>query len=219
MLGSPHPRPPHPGWYFLAMMVTKNEFAAARRAARRARCRESYRRGLRPFAVAAWSITKDHNVGSLVRTAHATAATEVLLVGDRDWNVPAAMTSDLYTDVTFLSDTSAFLGHLKTRGWNLVAVELDPRATPLFEARYPARPCFLLGAERGGIPPNLLDEAQLIVQIPQWGLVPSLNVAVAGSIVVYDYLSKLHGEGRLDRPRGGLEPLPDDGERFEPGPA
>lgn len=199
-------------------MVTKHEFAAARRAARRARCRENYRRGLRPFAVAAWSITKDHNVGSLVRTAHATAAAEVLLVGDRDWNVPAAMTSDLYTDISFLSDRSAFLGHLKTRGWSLVAVELDPRATNLFEAGYPERPCFLLGAERGGIPPDLLDEARLIVQIPQWGLVPSLNVAVAGSIVIYDYLSKRHREGRLDRPEGGLEPRLDGEEGLEPGP-
>ncbi|NOZ95266.1 MAG: RNA methyltransferase, partial [Acidobacteria bacterium] len=46
--------------------------------------------------------------------------------------------------------------------------------------------------------------APVIVQIPQWGLVPSLNLAVAGSIVVYDYLSKLNRDGRLDRPGGGL---------------
>ena len=50
-------------------------------------------------------------------------------------------------------------------------------------AEYPERPCFLLGAEVGGVPADLLDEARLVVRIPQWGLVPSLNLAVAGSIV------------------------------------
>ena len=54
-----------------------------------------------------------------------------------------------------------------------------------------------------------------MVQIPQWGLVPSLNLAVAGSLVVYDYLAKLHREGRLDRPEGGLVDWPE----AEPDPA
>jgi hypothetical protein len=41
--------------------------------------------------------------------------------------------------------------------------------------------------------------------------VPSLNLAVAGSVVVYDYLAKLHRDGVLDRPEGGLlEPPTDD---------
>lgn len=185
-------------------------FTWQRRLARRARRREEYRRGLRPISIAAWNISKEHNVGSLVRTAHAVAAEEVVLVGAREWNVEAARTAELYTTVTRLPDVQAFRDHLAAGHWRLVAVELDRRAVPLFEAEYPERPCFLLGAELGGVPPELLDEAKLIVQIPQWGLVPSLNLAVAGSIVVYDCLAKLHRSGRLDRPRGGIaEPRPD----------
>ncbi|MDB4306329.1 hypothetical protein N9980_02065, partial [bacterium] len=70
------------------------------------------------------------------------------------------------------------------------------------------RPCFLLGAEIGGVPADLLDEAKLVVQIPQWGLVPSLNLAVAGSIVLYDFLGKRHRRGQLNRPDGGLVAQP-----------
>lgn len=179
-------------------------FVWQRRLARRSRRREEYRRGLRPISIAAWNISKEHNVGSLVRTAHAVAAEEVVLVGAREWNVEAARTAELYTTVAHLPDVQAFRDHLAAGGWRLVAVELDRRAVPLFEAEYPERPCFLLGAELGGVPAELLDEAELIVQIPQWGLVPSLNLAVAGSIVLYDCLAKLHQSGRLDRPRGGI---------------
>ncbi len=182
----------------------KHRLAWERRLERRTRRRAEYRRGLRPMAIAGWNTTKEHNVGSLVRTAHAAAAAEVVLVGDRDWNVEAARTAQLYTTVTQVADLEAFREHLAARNWNLVAVELDDRAVNLFDAEYPDRPCFLLGAEVGGLPEALLAEAELVVQIPQWGLVPSLNLAVAGSIVLYDYLQKQHSMGRLRRPDGGL---------------
>jgi tRNA G18 (ribose-2'-O)-methylase SpoU len=182
----------------------KNRLAWERRLERRKRRRADFRRGLRPMAIAGWNTTKEHNVGSLVRTAHAVAAEEVVLVGDREWNVEAARTAELYTTVTRLPDLEAFRAHLADRCFNLVAVEIDDRAVNLFEAEYPVRPCFLLGTEIGGVPDALLAEAAMVVRIPQWGLVPSLNLAVAGSIVLYDYLSKLWRAGRLGRAEGGL---------------
>jgi tRNA G18 (ribose-2'-O)-methylase SpoU len=181
-----------------------------RRLARRERRRQEYRRGLRPFAVAAWNISKEHNVGGLVRTAHASAASEVLLVGEKDWNVEAARTAELYTQVTMLLDERALLDHVRTEGYELVAVELATEAINLFDAEYPDRPCFLLGAELEGVPENLLRASSMVVQIPQWGLVPSLNLAIAGSIVIYDYLGKLYRKGGLRRPKGGLAPEPPD---------
>lgn len=182
----------------------KDEFHRARRHERRARRLAEYQRGLRPFAIAAYNVSKEHNFGSLVRTAHAAAASELLLVGDRDWNIEAARTADAFTEIRILADAAALLAHIAQRGYRLVAIELADGSVNIFEARYPDHPCFLLGAEIGGIPNGLLDAAEQIVQIPQWGLVPCLNLAVAGSIVIYDYLSKLHAKGRLDRPRGGL---------------
>jgi 23S rRNA (guanosine2251-2'-O)-methyltransferase len=186
-----------------------DRWSAARRAERRRLRLEQYRRGLRPVALAAWDITKEHNVGSLVRTAHAAALAEVILVGDREWNVAAARTANNYTRIVQLTDAAALVAHLEQQAWQLVAVEVDARAVSLFDARYPERPCFLVGAELGGIPEALIARAQVVVRIPQWGLVPSLNLAVAGSIVVYDYLAKLHRAGRLDRPDGGLEAAPE----------
>ena len=198
------------------MSDLKQQLAMERRLERRKRRRAEYHRGLRPFAIAGWNTTKEHNVGSLVRTAHAVAASELLLVGEREWNVEAARTAELYTKVTHLPDVRALRDHLEDQGLRLVAVELDDRSVGLFEAEYPENPCFLLGAEIGGVPEELLDAAELVVQIPQWGLVPSLNLAVAGSIVVYDYLAKLNRDGRLRRPAGGLleagEKSEDDGD-------
>ena len=194
------------------MDEAKNAFDVRRRAQRRARRLEQYRRGLRPFAVAAWEISKEHNVGTLVRTAHAAAADEVVLFGDRDWNVEAAKTAELYTRIVQLpAEPDALRAHLAAGGWRLVAVELAEGAANLFDAVYPDRPFFLLGAERDGLPAEILADAELVVEIPQWGLVPCLNLAVAGSIVIYQYLATRHRDGLLVRPDGGLLADSDEG--------
>ena len=146
-------------------MTTKHEYAAQRRAERRARRLAEYRRGLRPFAIAAWEISKEHNVGTLVRTAHAAAAAEVILLGDREWNVEAARTAESYTETAQLpAEPDALRDHLDRSGWTLVSVELAPGSVNLFEAGYPERPCFLLGAELGGIPDELLDESAPVAE-------------------------------------------------------
>ncbi len=188
----------------LATGSAKQRWAAQRRRERRQRRHALYRKGLRAMALAAWDISKEHNVGSLVRTAHAAAVQEVLLVGEREWNVEAARTAEMFTSIIHLPDAAALSQHLHTGDWNLVAVELDERAENLFSVEYPPRPCFLLGAELAGVPEELLAQAAVIVKIPQWGLIPSLNLAVAGSLVIYDYLAKLNAKGLLDRPTGGL---------------
>ena len=74
----------------------------------------------------------------------------------------------------------------RTRGSRIVAVELAEDATPLTSLE-PARQrtVLLLGHEHHGVPEDtwpLLDE---VVEIPMIGQGASLNVAVAGSLVLY----------------------------------
>lgn len=154
---------------------------------------QGYRENRLPFAVAVINMSKEMNIGSLLRTAHAAAAERLILVGETSFNTYAAATTDRWTDIDHLPTPADLVAHAAETGRPLVAIERDPRAVSLFEAVYPPRPIFVLGAEKFGVPPEVLDASALIVEIPQWGLVPSLNVAAAGSVVIYDYLAKLCG--------------------------
>jgi tRNA (guanosine-2'-O-)-methyltransferase len=71
-------------------------------------------------------------------------------------------------------------------GWRILAVELAEGATPLPRLE-PAmqRSVVLLGHEQHGIPEHLVDSADCCVEIPMVGRGSSLNVAVAGSLVLY----------------------------------
>jgi tRNA G18 (ribose-2'-O)-methylase SpoU len=71
-------------------------------------------------------------------------------------------------------------------GWQIVAVELTDDAIPLPRLGPACDPCVvLLGHEHDGIPPDWVDQADLCVSIPMVGVGASLNVAVAGSLVLY----------------------------------
>jgi len=68
-----------------------------------------------------------------------------------------------------------------------VVVGVEQPGDPLPTFKHPERAIYLLGAEDHGIPPELLDRCQEVVEVPSGRC---LNVAVAGSIVLYDRNAK-----------------------------
>jgi tRNA G18 (ribose-2'-O)-methylase SpoU len=45
---------------------------------------------------------------------------------------------------------------------------------------------FVLGAERDGLPKDVLEQCDVLASIPQSGDVESLNVAMAGTVALYE---------------------------------
>ena len=70
---------------------------------------------------------------------------------------------------------------------SLVAVEQTSRSRDVRDFKHPERAIYLLGAEDRGVPQDLLKRADSVVEIPSERC---LNVAVAGSIILYDRLAK-----------------------------
>lgn len=130
------------------------------------------------------------NLGTLLRTCDAAGACiavpdsphyrEALAVGDtlRHHRRPCIHWLPMGTE--------RWIEHQRSTGWHIVAVELAEDATPLV-ALEPAkqRTVVLLGHEREGVPDHLVERADQCVEIPMVGRGASLNVAVAGSLVLY----------------------------------
>lgn len=125
------------------------------------------------------------NVGTLWRSAALMGCQFVFTVGKRyptqaSDTVKAWRTIPLWHFETFDQFKEA-----APREWQLVAVEMREDAEPLHAFSHPERACYLLGAEDNGLPKNVLMAAHRIIVLP----VGCLNVAVAGSIVLYDRLT------------------------------
>jgi tRNA (guanosine-2'-O-)-methyltransferase len=128
------------------------------------------------------------NLGTLLRTCDAVGA--CLAVPRLPW-VPEALrrgnTLRRPACVHWTGrDPLAWIGQQRLSGSVIIGVELAEDAVRL--ADLPAartRSVMLLGHEQSGIPPEALDLLDVAVEIPMIGHGSTLNVAVAGSLVLY----------------------------------
>jgi len=130
------------------------------------------------------------NLGTLLRTCDAVGACiavpdsphyrEALRVGD---TLPRGRRPCVHWIRT---GKGRWIADRRAASWRVVAVELADGSTPL-PLLEPARQrtVLLLGHEREGIPEELVESADACIEIPMVGVGASLNVAVAGSLVLY----------------------------------
>jgi tRNA G18 (ribose-2'-O)-methylase SpoU len=87
------------------------------------------------------------------------------------------------------------LARLKAEwGVTIIGAETDLRAVPVWDAPREPKTAILFGAEGEGITPQAMAHCDALVQIPMPPGVPSLNVAVAASICMYE----LYGRGERE---------------------
>jgi tRNA (guanosine-2'-O-)-methyltransferase len=127
------------------------------------------------------------NLGTLLRTCDAVGA--CLAVPRFRW-VPEALergnTLRHRSCVHWVNDPIGWLGRERENGANIVGVELADEAIRLADLPMAReRTIVLLGHEQYGIPPEASDLLDVAVEIPMIGTGMSLNVAVAGSLVLY----------------------------------
>ena len=123
------------------------------------------------------------NLGALWRSAQNLGASFIFTIGNRY----AKQASDTHNAVKampyFHYDTfDDFFAHLP-KGARLVGVECDSKAEPLEVFHHPRRCVYLLGAEDHGLSKQAIEKSHFLVQFKSE---MSLNVSIAGSIVMYD---------------------------------
>ncbi len=135
------------------------------------------------FAIGIWHPKTEENVGTLWRSAHAMGAAFTFTVGRRFREQATDTTKAWRTLPMFNFKTLDDLREHLPHSCALVGVELDEKATRLEAFSHPPRAVYLLGAEDHGLSDEVRHQCHRIVQLPGR---ECLNVAVAGSIVMYD---------------------------------
>jgi tRNA G18 (ribose-2'-O)-methylase SpoU len=69
----------------------------------------------------------------------------------------------------------------------LVGLEQTAESTSLPQFKFSANTVLVLGREKEGIPPEVITLLNATVEIPQLGLIRSLNVHVSGAIAMYEF--------------------------------
>jgi tRNA (guanosine-2'-O-)-methyltransferase len=127
------------------------------------------------------------NLGTLLRTCDAVGA--CMAVPDTDHYRQALKKGDTLAArpcIHWVESKIGWIERVRGRGTQIIGVELDEDSISLQQVRQSTMHCVvLLGHEHSGLPPEVRSYLDEVIEIPMLGVGRSLNVAVAGSLVLY----------------------------------
>ncbi len=140
------------------------------------------------FGIGVEGISKPMNFGNLARSAHGFGASFVFSIAPaRTIGVPKSDTARSIEHLPWYNYTRSDEFKLPD-GCTLVGVELTDDAIDLPSFRHPIQAAYLLGPEGGALSPEMIERCAYVVKIPT---AFSINVAMAGAIVMYDRLRSI----------------------------
>jgi RNA methyltransferase, TrmH family len=139
--------------------------------------------------VALHEVGNPGNLGTIIRTADATGAAGVALVGPAaDPFDPAAVKASMgalfAVPVARAADPAEFFAWAAGAGVSVITTSARAERS-FWEAGYPRPLALLLGAEGAGLPDDVLAAGDAQVRIPMTGTADSLNLAVAAGLLLY----------------------------------
>ena len=146
------------------------------------------------------------NVGAMFRTADAAGVSKIYLTGytpvpidrfgkKRSDFAKSALGAEDFVIWESKKSLPALISKLRREGFQIIAIEQDKRSIDYRklkqinkEKNFENKNAFIAGPEVTGVPKNMLDKCDVIVEIPMLGKKESLNVSVATGIVLFSAL-------------------------------
>lgn len=135
-----------------------------------------------------------HNLGAIVRTAHAAGANAVVIPERRaapltETVAKAAAGALEYLPVARITNVSQALEHLKQQGFWIYGLD-EHGPAPYDRIEYNTPTAIVLGGEGKGLHQGVQKHCDMLVRIPMAGAVSSLNVSVAAGVVLFEWRRK-----------------------------
>jgi len=149
-------------------------------------------------------VHKSHNLAAVVRTADAIGVSDVHAIWkseEMEVRGGSAAGSQNWIDVHNYSKTKDAIDQLKQQGMQVLVTNLSDTAVDFREIDYTKPTAIILGQEKFGASEVALEMADQDIVIPMVGMVQSLNVSVACSVVLYEAQRQRQLAGMYDTPR------------------
>jgi len=144
-----------------------------------------------PVYVLLNSIRSNYNVGSIFRTSDGAMIEKLYLCGytphpPKKEILKTSLGATESVAWEYVKDPLEVIAKLKAEGVKIAALELTEGSTPYYEIAASDFPmCLIIGNEITGVNQELLDLCDISLEIPQFGIKQSLNVAVAYGIAIF----------------------------------
>ncbi|KGN55820.1 uncharacterized protein LOC101213211 isoform X2 [Cucumis sativus] len=133
------------------------------------------------------------NLAGLARTcevfkASGLAIADLNVLNDKQFQL-ISVTAEKWVPIVEVPVNSMklFLEKKKREGFSILGLEQTANSVPLDQYAFPKKTVLVLGREKEGIPVDIIHILDACVEIPQLGVVRSLNVHVSGAIALWEY--------------------------------
>ncbi len=153
-----------------------------------------------PFIVLLDGLEDPHNLGAVIRTAECAGVHGIILPKHHavDVNATVHRTSAgaaAHMLVAQETNLTVCLQRLKERGMWIVGADMDGTES-LYEAEIPLPAALVIGGENRGLRPLIRKNCDLVVRIPMFGTVNSLNASNAAALMMYEIVRR---QGRPEK--------------------
>ena len=153
------------------------------------------------------AVNKPHNLSAILRTCDAAGVFEANFISEKDkvktFN-STAQGSQKWVKLNNHETTISAVSELKEKGFKLYGTTLNERSTDYRNFDYSENTCFVLGAEKWGLSDQLISKVDESIFIPMSGMVQSLNVSVAASILLFEAIRQRESKSLLPLKGEGL---------------
>ena len=153
------------------------------------------------------AVNKPHNLSAILRTCDAAGVFEANFISEKDkvktFN-STAQGSQKWVKLNNHETTISAVSELKKKGFKLYGTTLNERSTDYRNFDYSENTCFVLGAEKWGLSDQLISKVDESIFIPMSGMVQSLNVSVAASVLLFEAIRQRESKSLLPLKGEGL---------------
>lgn len=144
--------------------------------------------GVKSFVIVLDNLKSSYNVPKIFRSAEAFGCHAVHLVNIEPFDPAPAKGTFRKVPAVFHDDFKSCYESLTSDGYSLFALEAGDNNS-LTESALPEKSAFIFGNEGLGLTFDKANYPELnSLSIPHFGITESLNVSVAASIVMYEYI-------------------------------
>ncbi|EWC48557.1 hypothetical protein DRE_01779 [Drechslerella stenobrocha 248] len=160
------------------------------------------RRQCHEIEVVASLVDNHYNLGGVCRVSELSGVSKLYLGNKATTLKSREFTSLSVSSETWLpieevkrADVSQLLARKRQEGYSIVGIEQTDRSVILGskDFEFPKKTVLVIGAEKTGIPPDLLAEMDICVEVKQFGETRSMNVQTAAAVVLYEYVRQNGG--------------------------
>lgn len=151
-----------------------------------------------PVCIVLDNVRSLHNVGSAFRTSDAFRLQKLFLTGitgtppHREIQKTALGATESVA-WEYAEDAGQLIKNLKHEGYKIIVVEQTTTSIPLqeFVTSTTEKYCLIFGNEVNGVSTEVIEHADMAIEIPQTGTKHSLNISVCLGIVAWELFRKL----------------------------